>query len=103
MKIQMQLYHSHKHSKYVLRSLISRGYICPYRSLPTTDTYVLTAAKGLKVYLESKQDRGKSGENDITIDSDPFQVARDIARVVNVFRDIPGIKQVVLGRLFKRY
>lgn len=43
------------------------------------------------------------GENDINFDSDPFQIVKDITRIVNVFRNIPDLEQVTLGRLFKRY
>ena len=43
------------------------------------------------------------GENDIHFGSDPFQIARDIARVVNTFRELPGLEGVALGRLFRRY
>ncbi|XP_061174224.1 uncharacterized protein LOC133183282 [Saccostrea echinata] len=43
------------------------------------------------------------GENDISFNSDPFQIVKDIIRLVNAFRVIPDLDQVILGRLFKRY
>ncbi|XP_062616334.1 uncharacterized protein LOC134278035 [Saccostrea cucullata] len=59
-------------------------------------TQKMMRLKPKKIYIQI-------GENDISFNSDPFQIVKDIVRLVNTFRDIPDIDQVILGRLFKRY
>lgn len=60
----------------------------------TTQRMIQT--KPSKIYVQI-------GENDISFQSDPFQIVKDIARLVNTFRDIPDLEHVTVGRLFKRY
>lgn len=48
----------------------------------TTQRMIQT--KPSKIYVQI-------GENDISFQSDPFQIVKDIARLVNTFRDIPTL------------